>query len=470
MRDNLGNIDGLFRDNLHDYSAPPPADAWEKIANSLPMAKKNKASYAWIRIAASIVLLIGSGVLSWNYFSPDKLTPVEIVQEQVIDRKDLAEPSVSNTQISSIPENTDKNSSTAPIIHIPKKIQPASIQNQQTSIAVAAAGPSSATEEPIIIEENLIITKPSEEEINFADLRTIQLDYNKDPDVPQAYIKPRPIVTTDEIIIQNNLLALEVENKQKEKTNWSIAGQAGPQYSYRDVYNSSASYPVENYDDYESGVLAYAGGIHVEMARSSRFSIQSGVYYSKIGQTKSSLQINNQFSDIGDTYSYRETNSSRSSNAPTNIVNSTGAITFDDTNKDLSVAWIESNDIEWEQGIVSGEQYFEFVEIPFIVKYKFIDKKVDVNVSTGIWANIMVGNKAIVTDNKTFSTKGETNNINTLNYSGSLSLGVGYPISSKLSLSLEPFFKYYLTPINTNPETSVYPYSMGVLSGVQYTF
>jgi hypothetical protein len=92
------------------------------------------------------------------------------------------------------------------------------------------------------------------------------------------------------------------------------------------------------------------------------------------------------------------------------------------------------------------------------------------NISSGIWANFLIGNMAMATDNEDFTTKGKTNHINSFNYCGSLSLGFGYPLSRNLALSLEPFFKYYLRPINSNPQTDVYPYSMGIMSGVKYSF
>ena len=99
-----------------------------------------------------------------------------------------------------------------------------------------------------------------------------------------------------------------------------------------------------------------------------------------------------------------------------------------------------------------------------------MDKKLDIDLSSGLWANFLIGNKAIATDNQYFNAEGVTQNINSVSYSGSLSVGFGYPISQNLDLNFEPFFKYYLTPINTNPETSVHPYSMGILSGVRYSF
>ena len=81
-----------------------------------------------------------------------------------------------------------------------------------------------------------------------------------------------------------------------------------------------------------------------------------------------------------------------------------------------------------------------------------------------------MGNKAFATDNQNFKTEGETEEINSFGYSGSFSIGLEYPVANNIDISLEPFFKYYLSPINTNPETSVYPYSIGVLTGISYSF
>ena len=85
--------------------------------------------------------------------------------------------------------------------------------------------------------------------------------------------------------------------------------------------------------------------------------------------------------------------------------------------------------IDWTVGEVTAEQYFEYVEVPFLFRYMIIDKKLDVNLCTGIWANFLVGNKAVATDNANNMAKGKTKDINTFNYSGSVSIGLEYPFT-----------------------------------------
>ena len=61
-------------------------------------------------------------------------------------------------------------------------------------------------------------------------------------------------------------------------------------------------------------------------------------------------------------------------------------------------------------------------------------------------------------------------NINKINYSGSLGIGFDYPITSSVLFNLEPIFKYYLSPINKITESKVHPYTFGIMAGVRYSF
>jgi hypothetical protein len=277
---------------------------------------------------------------------------------------------------------------------------------------------------------------------------------------------------TDQII-QQNLALMEMQKEDKDhQTKWSVGGQAGPQYSYRDVTVNTINYPLDDYDSYEKGMLAYAGGFNIEVEPVKRIAVQTGLYYSKIGNTFSSVQINNDYTDISTAYFQAvpdATDSPDRTPGETQYVNSTGNIGSD---KNLPPPAAVSEDIEWIEGTTSGEQYFEFVELPLIIKYRLIDKKLDVNISGGLWANVLVGNKYIATDKNAPNEEYEdqASNINTFSYSGSLGLDMGYPLTTHLVFSLEPFFKYYLTPLNSNPETEVYPYTLGILSGVKFYF
>jgi hypothetical protein len=49
-------------------------------------------------------------------------------------------------------------------------------------------------------------------------------------------------------------------------------------------------------------------------------------------------------------------------------------------------------------------------------------------------------------------------------------MGMEYNISGKLSLNLEPTFRYYLNPFSVTTGTFIHPYSFGIFSGVMYKF
>lgn len=473
MMDNLENMDQLFREGLHDFAPVPPANGWQRLQGELDRSKKVPLIPYWVRIAASIILVAGAALLGWRYF-----TQSDAVQEEVLASEQIP---VENND-PSVAAPSDAMNEKPDVIRTPERAEP-----------YASVADATATEQPGISENNELLAVADETDLKdeepvlemyTAESAREEIALTKQnsllgtPENSEAEKEIQPVFrnkrSTDknDLIIQNNLLAMNEGESTKRKASWSVGGHAGPQYTYRDVTVNAMPYNIDDYDKYESGVTTYAGGLQVEVEPARRFSIQSGLYYSKIGQVKTSLQIDNQYAaSIANTWGspnvYVEP--PRGSQAvPADVVNSTGNITFDKNYPPPIEA--SGDNTEWVAGTYTAEQYFEFVEVPLILSYKLIDKKLDLNISSGIWANFLVGNKAIATDNESFTTRGKTTDINTINYCGSLSLGLDYPLSKRLALSIEPFFKYYLSPINTNPQTEVYPYSMGVMSGVKYSF
>jgi hypothetical protein len=61
MVEREANIDLLFRNGLSDYEALPPSDIWEGIK---PVVARPKRSFLLLRIAASAVILVVSGLLT----------------------------------------------------------------------------------------------------------------------------------------------------------------------------------------------------------------------------------------------------------------------------------------------------------------------------------------------------------------------------------------------------------------------
>jgi hypothetical protein len=49
-------------------------------------------------------------------------------------------------------------------------------------------------------------------------------------------------------------------------------------------------------------------------------------------------------------------------------------------------------------------------------------------------------------------------------------MGMEYNFSGRLSLNLEPTFRYYITPLGGVAGSSIHPYSIGIFSGISYKF
>ena len=115
-------------------------------------------------------------------------------------------------------------------------------------------------------------------------------------------------------------------------------------------------------------------------------------------------------------------------------------------------------------------QSFGYLEIPVSVKYMVIDGSVKVNLIGGISTNLMVGNSVSVHTGEGKVEIGEVQDLRSMNYSGNAGIGFVYDLFESFSLSVEPKFRYYLHSINNDMLPSTRPYTLGLYTGVNYTF
>jgi hypothetical protein len=133
---------------------------------------------------------------------------------------------------------------------------------------------------------------------------------------------------------------------------------------------------------------------------------------------------------------------------------------------------ITPNDVITIEG-KSGEQidqYLEFLEIPFILRYKVLNKRLDVNVLGGVSTNILVGNSVYLISGNEKSEIGQTEGLRSLNYSGNIGFGIDYDLGGNFMITFEPQLKYYMNSINTTDYISNRPYSFGMFTGIRYIF
>jgi len=115
-------------------------------------------------------------------------------------------------------------------------------------------------------------------------------------------------------------------------------------------------------------------------------------------------------------------------------------------------------------------QNFDYIEIPMILRYTLINSRFNLEMLGGLSSNLLVGNQTYMEGSNYRSLVGKTMDMQTLNYSGTLGLGLKYGLSKRIFLNVEPRVKYFLNSLNNNSSVTYKPYTIGVFTGLSYQF
>jgi hypothetical protein len=459
MKEDL-NIDRLFRKGLHEYSMQPPGAVWERLESDLQKTGKKPIFPLYMKMAAAVALLIGITSITFIFVQKDTddIGPEYTQQPILKDSKhsgsnpDNIEPSVS-LQVKPVEQHRENNTTN---------------KLAEKNTVMLAEYP--VTDYPDVTEKS--VNAKTENLLTDATPRSASLHSERMEKINLNQENQKTVALND-LILEQNILALEAEKQagRNDYQVWSVGGQAGPQYTYRDAsIKPSSDQPFTDYDGIEEGIVAFAGGFNLQLESNKRWAFQSGIHYSKIGLETSNLVLaqNGSFTSIG-AFDFEPLVGSRNGETEVEIITSAGDISFSRKVFQNSPELNYTQD-DFVSGPLHAEQYFEFIEVPFVIKYKLIDQSFGVNLSGGLWTNFLIGNNAFATDYKGYYEEGPTNHINKINYIGSVGFGISYPVTTRLQLNVDPVFKYYLSPINNDNETETHPYSLGVMTGINYSF
>lgn len=505
------DIDQVFREGLKDHSEKPPGFLWDNIEQNLNQSRLKRRRNVVYSIAASIALLVsfGAGYMLTNLQEIDMVAmntsnnvvadddvvinenATEVVAEsefgetQNIDGKRLKNDQQQNN--TKVEFNTESKTET-------KTVDSDLIENK---------------EQKLINKENKKVKKAKSEGTllppMFASGADVSLNKNAEMPISKSEVKESKF-EGDELVAINrlklkNLNVPDIENQKelayddrllfnpydyamatpankKDYSTWSVGVAAAPLVSYRDVVNvsseavyaadNSASYS-ENYNN-EKPLTSYSAGVNVNYNVSKRFKIQSGVYYSEMGQVSKDIAIDPAPDFITadeDTYSI---NTSVGNIAVKSSQNQLYYMAGDQQFNAVETATEPTDRINAiETYNADFVHTYDFYEIPVVANYTLIDRKLAMNVSGGVSANILNTNKTYVQNNsERLELDAKAEGINNFTYSGIVGLGFEYPIIEKLMVNLQPTFRYSLNSINNNGE--VYPYSFGIYTGLRYNF
>ncbi|MBI9060597.1 MAG: outer membrane beta-barrel protein [Marinilabiliaceae bacterium] len=453
MLDRDKNTDNLFRAGLTHFSASPPSSVWTNIENGLEAKKQDKHFFFFWRglAAASVLLVIGySLMILFNQTNPETINMVssihsasdtinasnssKIKSEETNNQVRLTQKKVLLSD--STTENQKYPISTAPIT---KRTTPVDAQGSNQHLAyIAGKGL------PLLANNYSCATNQLKSK-------------HRQPLYPTLPVIPTP--------------PSKVRNK---RTRILLGGAVSPTYSGNgsnqrqssgDMYsmaNSSNQSSTIN----EKGLTSISGGLNIRFENDTRWSFETGIHYSKIGET-----VENDFS-----YSPNKLSSSANEThilQQISLNNSIGQIHLDNNNLNYTqgnmkedISNIYAHSLPLENSSAETKQTMEYIEIPLSVRYKIISGFPTVSLSGGISSNFLIGNDVYLSNGKTEIEIGETDNIKPLVFSSSLGLGLELPIGKTFRFSLEPKLKYFLNSVNGDSDHSYKPVSLGIFGGI----
>ncbi|QIA07318.1 porin family protein [Draconibacterium halophilum] len=465
------NIDDSIREKLDGFSVAPPSHVWDNINTQLiEQRKKRRLAYAgWLSAAAVVVLAFIAG---W-YFNDKTVVEEPAMAQQQITPESNDESAVSPND-NSLELGADQLAEAEDEINTKTKL------NNTTTIAESKsfAEVTLAAEQNYSETDQLVAERAQE---NYSLLQRIKAEFTtKNTNVTLEHRSTNTEIdksfVADEMLIAANLRNL-YEQKEEEH-GWIVGAHVSPGYSshsasHNDTYARNMTYDSDN------GGSNVGGGISVQYKTSKRLRVESGFYYAKDGQ-KANNSFNLFASDNDLVYSVApEVGPGFSNLVQTGssgiAMNSTAGIIEMKTaprGARISANLENTADAAANRLYSDGEfsQVFEFVEVPLYLRYSVLDKKVGIELLGGINAGFVIGNNAYLDNDYGVQNIGSTADISTLNFSGTIGVGVNYMLGKHFSFALEPRLNYYLNSINSNPDVDYRPYRIGVYTGVYYEF
>jgi hypothetical protein len=440
MVDKGANIDIVFRNGLKDYEVLPPADVWDKIR---PAVRKSQRPVIILRAAAMIAVIISLSFLAYKWstnlsvslgnssfaINPESENPGALVPANVIYRS-------------------------AATTFIARQEQQKPVSDAGTGIPIQTAYGSQLS--PVLnnIEPE---NGPSFRETSLRNKNgMLPLDNNNTWQNTTPSFLP------------------EVVSELPEKTGsnrWTIAALVSPTYysGFNSEHNAFTSMLVSK----EQPIVSYTGGVAFAYKINKRFSVQSGLYYSSLGNELSGISSFSGFEIYDKTkgdhnFEVLTTNGTvYTSNSDIFLIDKISAARIS-TRYTSDVFDPAKANLQYLDNSLT--QNFSYLELPFFLKYKLVDKTLGFNLIGGLSSNFLVNNAVYSSLNGGKYLVGKTEGVSNITFSSSLGMGMEYSLGKNLSLNLEPTFRYYLNPFTGTDGLRVHPYSFGIFSGLSYKF
>ncbi len=439
----MANIDLAFRNGLKDYEVLPPPDVWNCIESRV--MRKKMPPYL-LRAAAFLAIAMTMSVLAYRWIGKTSTMPAETVL--ALNEEPTAQFNSDNLSdpVMQIKPQSESAGTTKEIV--------AENTQEVSQLALADTGVSSIAKLP------------------YTNLRSPLKPASLDIIHHQQSFTGQPInsLTADDLNQEYQDYLSDNSNEDKSGR-WSIAALATP--TYYGKINSGSDELSKQIMESEKSVISYTGGVALAYNVNKRFSIQSGLFYSSVGQEIDGINSFAGFQKYDNTKG--DHNFEVLTTNGTVFTNNADVFLFADGNSDRIVTNFNKDVFDPQKASLdyinnTMRQDFSYLELPVFLRYKLIDRVVDFNLIGGLSYNLLLDNSVytVIDGNKYMI--GTTEGLNMFSLSSSLGMGMEYKFSEKLSLNLEPTFRYYLNTFNNVAGSNFHPYSFGIFSGISYKF
>lgn len=430
------NLDHLFKKALQDKSYEPPPYIWGNIERQLNKNKHKVALWWWRTAAAAAVVAAFIGI--WLFYSVEspEIEVAGITGTEILKTKDST--NLPDTFSDSIQEEkTVQYVTKETVTEVPVLIA----QNKRTElepIQMHRAGEAGFIEQTA--PDYAISTRKLQR--NFIPLTSKEAYQNQ-----KEYQK-----------LLNTPISLTTDEKRKIKV--MVSGHFVPAYS-SGSYSSSLknSRGVSYSSNQMDGLMNVGGGLKLSVSANKRFSVQTGLFYSRMGQKTSGAG-----SGVRAMMLPSLQHSDRMIATPLgNIKTRTQGVAYRSPEAIL-LSSLNSSSSE------TIEQTFGTLEIPLHVRYLLNNNKVLFAVSGGVSGNFIVNNKVFLRNGRDKEYIGSTEDIRNFNISTDIGLGMEYPVTSNIRIMIEPGFKYFLQSLSRNDDIDFKPYLFTFSTGIGIRF
>ena len=449
-----------MKEKLGNYQVDPPEKVWNAISGQIGNGRKRRGMYILLlATAASIALAVTLGI---HFFSPDlpqqQSRMEELQVEEGATEKEM--PKVRERQTADSTQDQRDQVEVKPL-----DAQPVLAMQQMNSLETEAGEPQQGNQDPVPV--NIPDPADTPDPVDIAD----PISDTEPPGDPEPASDPVVQLLPDSAGGLDTDPFPIMEQDKKRDPRWMVGAVVSPLYSYRDA--EAVAMPSS---PSESGMLSYSTGVNVNYRRNSRLAFETGIYYNSTGITIGAPGIK-LFSQRHDAMIFgtgsEMADINTVSNSVGNIVAYSGDIYMNGykinaENGANALADFALNEIPApESGI---EQHLDFLEIPFNLRYSVIDRTIELQLVGGMSTNFLVGNSVTIEGSSGREEIGYLSNLNTVNYSANAGMGMIYHMGRKMSLILEPRFRYFINSINDASLPDTRPYSLGFYTGLSYTF